>query len=79
MNACIVYVIKFNITTTCIRVFQSKYTHIITLFAYYMADIVYIMYSEISPLTDQLVSNTIITILPHPCLIVLNDFDRLYL
>lgn len=79
MNACIVYLIKFNITITCIIIFQSECTHVIILFVYYIANIIYLTSSKFSPLTDELVSNTILTIPPHPCLIVLNNFDRLYL
>ena len=36
IDACIMCVIKFNITTTCMTVFQNKCTHVITSFACYM-------------------------------------------
>ena len=49
INACMTYIIKFNITTIYTVIFQNKYTHIITSFANYMTNTVPIMYSKISP------------------------------
>ena len=55
-------VIKFNITTTYIVIFQNKYKHIILLFTYCMTDIVPLMYFKISSIIGEKDLN--ITILP---------------
>lgn len=42
-------IVKFNVTTICMLIFQNKWTHHIILFVCYMAAIVTLMYSKISP------------------------------
>ena len=41
-------VIEFNITITYMMIFQNKYTHIITSVTYYTADMLALIYSNIS-------------------------------
>lgn len=43
-----IYVIEFNITATCMIFFQNKCVNIIISFAYYMTDIIPVIYSVIS-------------------------------
>ena len=39
MNTCIIYIVKFYITTIYMLVFQNKYTHVMMSFIYYIVDI----------------------------------------
>ena len=50
MHVCMPCVVEFNITTTCIVIFQTKCTHVIASFACCMTDMISLMYSKISPL-----------------------------
>lgn len=47
-NICIIFVIKFNIITICLVIFGSKYTYIIPLLVYCIADITSLMNFKIS-------------------------------
>lgn len=46
-------VFKFYITTICIIGFQNKCTYVVTWFICYMADIVALIYSKISPQLEK--------------------------
>ena len=45
-------VFELNRITTCVDVFQNKYAHVITSYAYHIVDMVFQMYCRIPPNGD---------------------------